>query len=780
MLNRARHRTRLRRREWGLLSALLLALVAWLSLPGSLDRINYLIQDAGMKLPARPGHPDVVLVAIDDRSVEAVGRWPWRRALHAELLSQVSAQAPRAIGLDVLFQEPDADYPGDDAVLAQAIRASGRVVLPVVRRSQGSGDRADLPLAQLTRNASQLGHVHVNVDPDGVTRSLFLREGPGAFWPHMSIALRCAEGAALPVCRDGHLPPPSPWDKAELRIIPFATGAMPFTTYSYVDVLKGHVPADAFRDKYVLIGATATGLGDLFAAPVGPQARRVAGVELLAHMLSADLAGIRIEPAPPLWNTAFCLLPVAAALLAVLVLGPSAALMTTAGLFIATLLVAVASPVLWGWPLAPAAALAGLLLAYPLWSWRRLSAAAHFLRLEMQALHNDGLHPPQGLAVSETDRSGDFLDRQINAVDHATQHLKQLHDFVSDSLHQLPSPTFVCDGQGRVTLANAAALKYVKTLGQSQAQGVVLGDLLHGLVRTDTRLPLLPAGAASLAAAPIQQEGRDAQGRTLLMLCKPFTTTQGSVDPGWLVTLVDLTDLHEALQQRDQAMHFISHDIRAPNASILTLLEMKREYPDLVPLPDLLTRIERYARASLGMAESFVNLASAQAQTYRVAPLDLAAVLAETVDDAWALAQESGVTVALSLKAECAPCLGDRALICRAVANVVNNAIKFSPAGATVDCTLRPDAAYWVVSVLDTGPGIPAASQARIFQPFHRAHGESHPSVTGIGLGLALTQTVVQRHGGRVELSSEVGVGTEFRLFFPQGEAADGGNGALS
>ena len=97
-----------------------------------------------------------------------------------------------------------------------------------------------------------------------------------------------------------------------------------------------------------------------------------------------------------------------------------------------------------------------------------------------------------------------------------------------------------------------------------------------------------------------------------------------------LLTLVDLTDMRRALQQRDQAMHFISHDIRAPNASILTLLEMQRAYPGRMADDELLRRIERYAHASLGMAESFVQLASAQAQEYRMAPIDLVALLAET------------------------------------------------------------------------------------------------------------------------------------------------------
>ena len=118
----------------------------------------------------------------------------------------------------------------------------------------------------------------------------------------------------------------------------------------------------------------------------------------------------------------------------------------------------------------------------------------------------------------------------------------------------------------------------------------------------------------------------------MLMLCKPFALEGSTI---WLITLVDLTDMRRAQQQRDQALHFISHDIRAPNASILTLLEMQRNSIEPPQGDELLKRIEKYAQASLSMAESFVRLASAQSNEYRIAPLDLASVLQDAVDDAW-------------------------------------------------------------------------------------------------------------------------------------------------
>ena len=764
------------RREWLALAAVVLGLVAWLCASDGLRRVDHLVQDAGMRLHAGPAHPDIVIVAIDDRSIEAIGRWPWRRALHAQLIHQISEQSPRAIGLDILFGEDDADYPGDDLLLARALTRSARAVLPVARRSQSTLSAADAPLPQLRSAAAQIGHVQVQVDSDGVTRRIFRQEGPQAGpWPHFSMALLCAEGLDQPACRGNAAPASGPWVQQEPQILGFAQGQPAFATYSYIDVLKGRLPADAFRDKYVLVGATATGLGDMFAAPVASHAERIPGVEMIAHALNAELTQSRIQPAPRAWDMAFNLAPAALALAGILLLGPLTGLMSCAALFICTLAFAALAPGVTGWQVSAAPGLAGVALVYPLWSWRRLSAAAHFLQLEMQELQRAGLSPLPEERQQPLLR-GDVLERRINAVEDATRRLRKLHHFVSDSLQHLPSPTFVCDADGRVTLANEAALRHVQAQADAPIQGQAIAQVLAGLVQPATGMPLLPQDARHMAAVPPQQEGQDAPGRHMLMLCKPFAMEDSTV---WLITLVDLTDMRRAQQQRDQALNFISHDIRAPIASILTLLEMHREFPGQMSQPELLARVDRYAHSSLAMAQSFVRLASAQAHSYHSAPFDLVAALEEAVDDTWATARERGVQVHFAPQLDAAPFQGDRGLICRAIGNVLGNAIKFSPAGGAVHCSLAPYAHYWMISIRDQGPGIPAELQAGLFQPFKRLHEGSHPGVEGVGLGLALVQTVVQRHGGRVEVHSASGAGAEFRLLLPQGthgqEAGAGG-----
>lgn len=778
MTDIARTRSHRRRLEWALLSGVLLALVAWLSLPGNLDRANHVLQDAGTRLMARPAQPNIVIVAIDDQSIAAIGRWPWRRALHAEAIRRIDAQGPRAIGLDVLFNDEDLDYPQDDLLLASAIRSSGRVVLPVLRREYGpAGDMSDLPLPAFAEAAAALGHVHVAPDTDGVVRSLYLQEGPAAApWQHFSVALQCVAqqpSPGSPQCK----PPatsapeataaPAAWERTGRTLINYAGGPSHFTAYSYIDVLRGAIPADAFKGKYVLVGASASGLGDMFATPTSAQSRLMPGVEVVAHVLDARLAGLHIQPATAAGNLLFSLVPVLCAMVLLLVAGPFAALAGSALLALGALLLSMALARWAGVQFAPAAALAGVALAYPLWSWRRLNAAADFLQMEMDRLKAEGL----GMRLRKRpDDPSDLLERRINAVERASRQLRELHHFVSDSLQQLPSPTLVCDESGGILLANRAAHEYAASAQGRPLRGQSAVDLLQGLVNATSREPVFTPERLRGADMPEQTDAIDAWGNSLLVQCRPFSA---SAQAAWLITLVDLTEMRNALRQRDEAMHFISHDIRAPNSSILTLLEMQRAYPDRMAGDELMQRIERYARASLDMAENFVQLASAQSQEYRMAPLDLAALLAETVDDMWALARGRSVRITIIGGPETAPVMGDRALLARALTNVLHNAVKFSPETGSVRCAIEPLPGQWQVSVRDDGPGIEPAVQNRMFEPFQRLHERSHPTVGGVGLGLALVRTVVLRHGGALDVVSEPGHGAEFRLRLPMGTAAD-------
>ncbi|MEG2976688.1 MAG: CHASE2 domain-containing protein, partial [Comamonas sp.] len=723
------------RLSWLLLSAFLLGLTYWFSGSNQLVRINGIIQDTSAWLHQRPASADIVIVAIDDDSIDSIGRWPWRRALHAAALERIQQGQPRAIGLDIVFSEEDLDYPGDDLLLQLSLQKSGEVVLPITRAAQGE---ATPPLQGLASVAAALGHTQMPMDADGVVRRFYAQEGrPGQLWWHMALSLHCVGETTQPCqpTQAAQTPakPGATWQRLQPQLIAFASAAQdkqqghqsPFTTYSYIDVVRGAIPASAFRGKYVLIGATAAGLGEKFTAPIGFDARLVSNVEMLGHVLNGILLDTHLEAASPSLNRALNLLPVLLGLLALAWVGPSGGLIASALLALLSLLIAGLAP-RWGHvQTAPAAALLGLSLAYPLWSWLRLRAATRFLALELQDLQGQGLP-----VISTSALKGDALDQRIAAVEQASRQLRALHHFVSESLRQLPSATFVCDRDGMVLLANTAAYRYIESLGSSLKQGDDLITLLAGLHNAtshDYHSASLPASSAPLlsrntlqqATLPRQSEGRDTQGRYLMLLSQAFEAPPTS---GWLITLIDISDLRSAQAQRDQAMQFISHDIRAPVGSIITLLEMQRTSKRIESEDILFARIESYAHSSLQLADDFVHLARAQEQNYRSELLDLGLLADQAVSDCWTQAQQQNVQLVFELPETEASVHGDPGLLHRAVINLLTNAIKYgkpqdSDQATIVECRIVEDAQSWGIAVRDHGPGMDEASLTKLSHP---------------------------------------------------------------
>lgn len=289
-----------------LAGALAMAGVALLTLQGPAWRIDTWLYDLMLARLRQPVDDRIVLVVVDDKSLAALGRWPWSRGVHAELVQKLSAAGARGIAFDVMFSEPDAgDAAGDDA-LANAMRQDGRVVSPVAAEpSQPDGTLIEvLPMSRVIDASAALGHVEIDTDPDGVARQAHLYAGLGsAHWPTLALALRNLDPEAR---RQGPLPglrnpdadqPSSPylWHRDYRILVPYAYDRS-FQQVSYLDVLRGDLPDGLFRDRWLLVGVTATGVLREALVPGGSQSIRIPGVEYHAHVLNALLQDNAIVP----------------------------------------------------------------------------------------------------------------------------------------------------------------------------------------------------------------------------------------------------------------------------------------------------------------------------------------------------------------------------------------------------------------------------------------------------------------------------------------------------
>jgi len=739
------------------IAAVLAALAALVATGGWAWRLDRLVYDLGLALWTRPPPADIVIVAIDDASIDAVGhRWPWRRAVHATLLEKIAAARPRAIALDLVLSEPDPD-PHQDQLLAEAIAHAAPVVLPV----------ASAPPDPALRGGARLGAAEPSVDDDGVLRHAYLQSGQaGAIYPHLALALLAAGGERVHPNVKVQTDPdglPGAFGQRDGQLLIRYTGP-PATVHrvSYVDLLTGAVPATELSGKYVLIGMTAIGLGDTLATPVNANHRAMPGVEVLANVLYTLRSGDTIEPLADRRLALLSALALAALMAAFGFFGARVALPLALGSVPLTVLASLLALRSGHWA-SPVPYALGALLAYPLWSWRRLERAVTGMDAEIARLAAEPL-----VAAAETPlpraQARDAIARRLHTLQSAGAVLRQARRFLAETVAAMPTAVLVADAQGHVLLGNARAAGLFDVENADELQGL---DLLRLLAEFKTATPVdWPAAVAALAPGSdgVAGEARGAAGGDFVVHVAAVDLQGGR---GVLVSVADVEPVKEAQREREEALAFVSHDLRSPASSIVLLADLQLQGSAQQAPDDLMREVRRLAARTLAMSEDFVRAAQAQTRPLQLETLALPALLDEALADHRAQAAAAGVT--LQLAANQAEVTLDRLLVSRAIGNLVSNAIKHAPRDSRVEISARRDATQFSVQVLDAGPGLSPAQMAQLAQGEEGSgQGAAVRDARGVGLGLLFVQRVARRHGGRLRaLPPPAGTGACFRLELP-------------
>jgi signal transduction histidine kinase len=231
---------------------------------------------------------------------------------------------------------------------------------------------------------------------------------------------------------------------------------------------------------------------------------------------------------------------------------------------------------------------------------------------------------------------------------------------------------------------------------------------------------------------------------------------------------------------RQDLVAAVSHELRTPLTSITGYLELLGD-EEAGPMNDeqqrLVAIVERNATRLLDLIEEILTLSSIESGSFRLdlAPTDLADVLASVREAMLPAAVGRGVRFIAEVDGDLPLVNVDTGQVERVLLNLVSNAVKFTPAGGRVTLGARRRGASVELVVDDTGMGIPAGEQERLFSPFFRASTARAQQVQGTGLGLAIVHTIVERHGGSVALSSTEGAGTTVRVLLPALEDLDVG-----
>lgn len=743
----------LRRRlliEWLLILAVGIAAVSLATQWRATAAFDRLVYDRLASLSRPEPARAILIVNIDEPSLKAIGKWPWSRSSHAALIKKLHADKPRSILLDILLSEPsEADA---DAALAQAMRLGTPVYLPVNFASPGNEGRAfdiERPIPVLEKNAAGTGHVNILFDDDGTVRrtNLCFQPEPGATrWSHIAeLVYRGGGRASVAFAADRSCTRP--------LLLPYAPRDS-FAEISYADVLNGRIPAELVRGRDIIIGASAAGMGDVYAAPFG-DGGSIPGTEIIANILSAIRTDNFIRPADRPYALAFALLPMLILMAGFLRWRPRTALFASAILVLLVLGLSAGGLAARIW-LPPGASLLGILLIYPLWGWRRLQAMSAFMDRELRDLRREGDIVP----VRKPDPATDMVGRQSSELASAIDHLRDLRRFVSDSLEHLPDPMFVTAPNGVVTMASHQLDAYLRT----PLQGMTLGALLDHIVNPAHRALVdhyLAAPAAGRENAEDFVRFAAPDGKQFVMRTADILDDRNRVI-GHIHYLTDITALAKAEADREQALQLLSHDMRAPQSAIIAML------PSL-PDPATRQRIERHARRTIQLAQDFVDIARMGETPFEGVDLLFGDLVKDVADGLWPLAEERGVRILVDDDTGGGFVHAEPDSLSRAIANLFDNAIKYSPQGGTIHATItREDAAPSLLHLMvaDEGDGIHPSVFGQIFSRF-AARGAADNRIKSSGLGLSFVAAVAARHHGSVRAENGE-QGARFHLILPE------------
>jgi len=231
-------------------------------------------------------------------------------------------------------------------------------------------------------------------------------------------------------------------------------------------------------------------------------------------------------------------------------------------------------------------------------------------------------------------------------------------------------------------------------------------------------------------------------------------------------------ELSIAERAKSQYMRKVAHELRQPLGTIKTALAVAlQQGADSIDAGTrhIIERAEHRAGALAEMTQELLSLARAQGgrAAVELTPVDIATVAARVLDEQQVHAEEAGVALSVELQIGLPALLGDPEGLADMIGNLIGNAIRYTPAGGKVWFRARHDRERLIIEVEDTGIGIPAADQPRIFEDFYRSSEARDRAPQGSGLGLPIVKAVVEQHQGSIEVSDRKGGGTRFHVELP-------------
>nr|WP_290221241.1 CHASE2 domain-containing protein [Trichocoleus desertorum] len=708
----------------------------------------------------------VVVVGIDDRSLRELGTFPWARQHYIQLLSVLSKAEPNVIALNVVLT----DQSPQDTQLAAAVQQQGRVVLAQAWNSTGE---PLLPSPPLSRVAFEIGQVYKKQDSDGLTRKIDLQlQGVP------TLGLATVQGYRL-VQAPVNLP-----NLQQPFWINWPGSVRQLQHYSFVDVIRQRIPAQAFKDKIVVVGMTAAGL-DSLPTPFdrNPPA---SGTHLHAAVISNLLQHNSLRLFPKSWLIWLFLLG-----------GPGLSYVMTrwstarqVGLWLG---------------LCGAWAVAGLLLLHlgyliPVVLPIILFSATVGTVLIEERLRENALLQHEVKQLWQAHHQDIVQDFVQDTVAHAsiTTNAKSPNWHTAHqpaSMQPVAQLALLAEQFGRSQSAQAAiarslsigllaadldGLVWFCNPGAAKWLGIQVGDRLHAQLipqwlsqeQWQVDLQLLRQQQA-VTPHELQQDGTWFELKLEPLLYGNAETQVEQKSPaldGLLLVLEDITarkqieeNLSQQMQElqrmsllKDDFLSTVSHELRSPMANMKMAIYMLKIARTEEQEEHYFRILQAECDREISLINDLLDLQrlEAAAKPFNPETIDIDDWLPRLVEPFEERASNRQQTIQVQISSGLPLLVTDQPSLERVVAELLNNACKYTPPGGEISAIARFESPYIELSVSNSGSEIPEVELPRIFEKFYRIPRNDRWKQGGTGLGLALVKKLVEHVGGKIRVTS--------------------------
>ncbi|XGV96965.1 MAG: CHASE2 domain-containing protein [Leptolyngbya sp. BL-A-14] len=763
---------------WRLLPGSLTTLAfAGLLALGALQPLEQLAYTALFKLRGeQPWDDRLVLIAIDDSSIAQLGRFPWSRLQYVKVLDALlknEAAAPSIIAIDLIWSEPSPQ----DAPLADVIARSGRVVLAQARDSTGLPLQ---PVPTLQNAAIAVGHIFKQSDADGLVRQVNLYDKGIP-----TLGLAAVEAYSL-------VQAPVPLPEADQPLWLNWTGrAETLQRYSFSDVVQGKVPAQALRNKLVLVGVTAAGIDPL----VTPFDRNppTSGVYLNAVVINNLLQQKALQPVPLICS--WVLLCLAGPLLSLLLSDRRELLQLFIflGLCAGWIGVSLLLFKLGYWvPIALPLGLTSLTtLVVSVNDRMRL---ATILQLQVQHLwhqHQDDLIPGlrSQVVLSKTtspcQKAG--LAQSVTRMMTLAEQFARSQSAQAAIARSLPIGLLAADLDGLVWFCNPTAAEWLHVTNGSNLGASLVPSWLSA-EQWQSNLQNLRQ-QISIRPSELKQGDRWLELKLEpLSYQRPGTKSNQLQPNGFLLVLEDITprkqveaaleqqvtELQRLAQLKDDFLSTVSHELRSPMANIKMAIELLKVTRSEASSAHYLKILQYECARETDLINDLLDLQrlEAGAQTYSPESINLNDWLPPIIQAFSERAETQHQSLSIDLPQQLPVLVSDQPSLERIVVELVNNACKYTPPDGAINVAVNWSPPHVELVVKNSGTEIPAAELPRIFEKFYRVPQADPWKRGGTGLGLALVSKLVECLGGKILVNSGSGHTTfivQLPLDYPAG-----------